>query len=88
MLSKESVSKLRTFLMAVGEGERATEAARQRLCRHKDYMPHTAFERIDLSGKNFIGRKEILTFLKENNSGNTTATKAEVDRLVEFFDVD
>lgn len=47
MLGYESERRLKNFLVAVGDGERDLEAARQRLCSIPDFAPHSAFQRID-----------------------------------------
>jgi hypothetical protein len=47
MLGYESERRLKNFLVAVGDGERALESSRQRLCSIRDFAPHSAFERID-----------------------------------------
>ena len=52
MLGYESERRLKNLLVAVGDGERDLEAARQRLCNIRDFAPHSAFERID---RNFSG---------------------------------
>jgi hypothetical protein len=43
MLGYETETRLKNFLVAVGDGERNLEAARQRLCTIRDFAPHTAF---------------------------------------------
>ena len=43
MLGFESETRLSRFLTAVGDGERALESARQRLCAIRDYAPMSGF---------------------------------------------
>lgn len=43
MLSYDSENLLKTFLVAVAEGERTSECLRQRLCNIRDFTPHAAF---------------------------------------------
>jgi hypothetical protein len=47
MLGYESERRLKNLLVAVGDGERDLEAARQRLCSIRDFAPHAAFQRLD-----------------------------------------
>ena len=66
MLGYESERKLKYFLIGIGDGERALESCRQRLCSIRDFALHSAFERInrDLNGQ--ISSYEILAFLRDN----------------------
>lgn len=43
MLGYESESRLKNLLVAVGDGERGLEAARQRLSTIRDFAPHSGF---------------------------------------------
>jgi len=79
MLSGESENILRRFLIAVGDGERAIEAARQRLCLIEGYVPSLAFESIG-KGSPFVGTHEIMAYLK--NSGKEDPNEEDVLRLV------
>jgi hypothetical protein len=54
MISAETEIKLRDFLVAVGDGERAVEAARQKLCIIEDYEPKLAFQRLS-QGRDLVG---------------------------------
>jgi hypothetical protein len=54
MISAETEIKLRDFLVAVGDGERAVEAARQKLCLIEDYEPKLAFQRLS-QGRDLVG---------------------------------
>ena len=47
MLGYESERRLKNLLVAVGDGERDLEGARQRLCSIRDFAPHSAFQRLD-----------------------------------------
>ena len=86
MLGHESETRLKRFLVAVGDGETDLEGARQRLCHIRDFAPHSAFQRIDRDGTNFVTSFELLTFLRDH--GNFTASENELYRLVRFFDCD
>ena len=43
-LGFESERRLKDLLVAVGDGERGLEAARQRLCSIRDFASHSAFK--------------------------------------------
>lgn len=43
MLGYESENRLKSLLVAVGDGERHLENLRQRLCQIRDFAPHSAF---------------------------------------------
>jgi hypothetical protein len=86
MLGYESESRLKNLLVAVGEGERALEAARQRLCSIRDFAPHSAFQRLDRDGSNFITARELLNYMRDHR--NFTVSETECYRLVKFFDSD
>ena len=47
MLGHQSEKRLTGLLVAVGEGERSLEVARQRLCSIRDFSTHAGFQRID-----------------------------------------
>ena len=86
MLGYETETRLKNFLVAVGDGERNLEAARQRLCTIRDFAPHSAFQRFDRDGNAAICSHELVAFLRDH--GNYTATEGECHRLVRFFDSD
>jgi hypothetical protein len=86
MLGYESESRLKNLLVAVGEGERALEAARQRLCSIRDFAPHSAFQRLDRDGSNSITACELLNYMRDHR--NFTTSETECYRLVKFFDSD
>jgi hypothetical protein len=86
MLGYESESRLKSLLVAVGDGERGLEAARQRLCTIRDFAPHSSFQRLDRDSNNFISACEILNYLRDQR--NFTASETECYRLVKFFDSD
>ena len=54
MLGVESERRLKNLLVAVGDGERDLEAARQRLCNIRDMAPHSVFERVDRGNSGMI----------------------------------
>lgn len=80
MLGFESETRLKTFLVAVGDGERDLEGARQRLCAIRDFIPKTAFQRMDRDENGFVTSFELLNFLRDHR--NNTATEAECYRLI------
>ena len=86
MLGYESENKLKNLLVAVGDGERALESSRQRICSIRDFAPHSAFQRFDRDSNAFITSLEVLTFLRDHR--NFTVTESETYRLVKFFDSD
>jgi Ca2+-binding EF-hand superfamily protein len=86
MLGYETETRLKNFLVAVGDGERNLEAARQRMCTIRDFAPHSAFQRIDRDGSGAVDSHELCAFLRDH--GNYTATEGECHRLVRFFDSD
>ena len=86
MLGYESESRLKNLLVAVGDGERGLEAARQRLCTIRDFAPHSAFQRLDRDSNGFVTSVEILNYLRDQR--NFTTSESECYRLVKFFDSD
>jgi hypothetical protein len=66
MLGYISEQKLRNLLVAVGDGERDLEGARQRLCSIRDFALHSAFERFDRDFTNSVSPREIINFLRDN----------------------
>jgi EF-hand domain pair len=86
MLGYESESRLKNLLVAVGDGERALEAARQRLCSIRDFAPHSAFQRLDRDATNMVTACELLNYLRDHR--NFTVSETECYRLVKFFDSD
>lgn len=86
MLGYESESRLKNLLVAVGDGERGLEAARQRLCSIRDFAPHSAFQRLDRDNNNMIAACEVLNFLRDQR--NFTISETECFRLTKFFDSD
>jgi len=84
MLGFASEQKLRNFLVAVGDGERDLEVARQRLCNIRDFALHSAFERVDRDCSSFVTGREINNFLRDN--GVFTVLDSECQNLVNFFD--
>lgn len=85
-LGFESERRLKEVLVAVGDGERALEAARQRLSSIRDFAPHSAFQRLDRDCNAFVSSLEILNFLRDHR--NFTISESETYRLVKFFDSD
>lgn len=86
MLGYASEEKLKALLIAVGDGERDLEAARQRLCAIRDFALHSAFERIDRDASNWVGTKELVNFLRDN--AVLHVSDGEAYDLVKFFDSD
>ena len=85
-LGYESERRLKELLVAVGDGERGLEAARQRLCNIRDFAPHSAFQRFDRDCNAFVSSLEVLNFLRDQR--NFTVQESETFRLVKFFDSD
>lgn len=86
MLGYESERRLKNFLVAIGDGEKVLEQARQRLCEIRDFSLDAAFQRIDRDINNYLSSYEILTYLRDNNVYGIS--EAECYRLVKFFDSD
>lgn len=86
MLGYASREKLKALLIAVGDGERDLEAARQRLCSIGDFALHSAFERVDRDATNWVASKELVDFLRDN--GVVHVSDPEAYDLVKFFDSD
>ena len=85
-LGFESERRLKELLVAVGDGERALEGARQRLCSIRDFAPHSAFQRFDRNCNAFVSSHEIMDYLRDHR--NFTISESECYRLVKFFDSD
>ena len=86
MLGYESERRLKDIMVAVGDGERELEVARQRLCNIRDFAPNSGFQRIDRNLSDFISSFELLNFLRDNQINH--ASEAELFQLVRFFDSD
>lgn len=86
MLGYESERRLKNFLVAIGDGERVLELARERLCEIRDFSLDAAFQRIDRDVNNHISSVEIQSFLRDNNVFGVS--ESECYRLVKFFDSD
>ena len=86
MLGYESERRLKNLFVAVGEGERDLEAARQRLCSIRDFAPLSAFERFDRDMSGFVSSYEIVNFLRDNSVYHVG--ESEAFTLVQFFDSD
>lgn len=86
MLGYASEDRLKALLIAVGDGERDLEAARQRLCSIRDFALHSAFERVDRDATNWVSSKELVDFLRDN--GVFHVSDPEAFDLVKFFDSD
>ena len=84
MLGYESERRLKNFLVAVGDGERDLELARQRLCNISDFAPHAAFQRLDRDYSLQISSRELGNFLRDN--GIYHCMDSELMILVQFFD--
>ena len=66
MLGVVSENRLKNFLVAVGDGERDIEGARQRLCSIRDFALMAAFERFDRNLTGNVDARELNDFLREN----------------------
>ena len=66
MIGYETERRLKTLLVAIGEGEQILEKSRQRLCEIRDFAPDSAFQRLDRDGNYYISSYEILNFLRDN----------------------
>lgn len=86
MLGYESERRLKNFLVAIGDGEKVLELARQRLCEIRDFSLDAAFQRLDRDGNNYITSLEIQSFLRDNNVFGVH--ESETYRLAKFFDSD
>ena len=86
MLGYESERRLKNLLVAVGDGERDLEAARQRLCNIRDFAPHSAFERLDRDFSGFLSPNEFVNFLRDNSVYHVSHDEAF--ELIKFFDSD
>ena len=86
MLGYESERRLTNLIVAVGDGERDLEAARQRLCSIRDFATHSAFERIDRDCSGSISSIEFINFLRDNSVYHVA--ESEMFALVCFFDSD
>lgn len=64
-LGFESERRLKDLLVAVGDGERNLEGARQRLCSIRDFAPHSAFQRFDRDGNAYVTSIEVLNYLRD-----------------------
>ena len=84
MLGYESERRLKNFLVAVGEGERELEFARQRLCNIPDFAPHAAFQRLDRDYSLQITGREFANFLRDN--GIYHVLESELQNFILFFD--
>lgn len=84
MLGYESERRLKNFLVAVGDGERDLELARQRLCNIPDFAPHAAFQRLDRDYSLQISSRELGNLLRDN--GIYHCLDSELSILVQFFD--
>ena len=80
MLGHESERRLKEVLVAVSDGERDLEYARQRLCGIRDFAPYSAFQRINRDMNDFINSFELLNFLRDNRI--THVAECELFQLV------
>jgi hypothetical protein len=86
MLGYESERRLKNFLVAIGDGERVLELARQRLCENRDFSLDAAFQRVDRDLNNSISSLELQSYLRDNSVYGVR--ESETYRLVKFFDSD
>jgi Ca2+-binding EF-hand superfamily protein len=75
---------LKDFLVAVGDGERQLESARQRLCQIRDFAPNSAFQRMDRNCSGNVSSREFGDFLRDQ--GVYHISDSELYQLVSFFD--
>ena len=75
---------LKDFLVAVGDGERQLESARQRLCQIRDFAPNSAFQRIDRNCSGNVSSREFGDFLRDQ--GVYHISDSELYQLTSFFD--
>ena len=86
MLSYEGESRLRNYLVAVGDGERDLEFARSRLCSISDFVPRAAHQRVDRNNCGTVDSGELVAFLQSN--GVHHVSESEAYNLISFFDSD
>lgn len=86
MLGYESERRLKNFLVAIGDGERVLELARQRLSEIRDFSLDAAFQRVDRDLNNSISSLELQSYLRDNSVFGVR--ESETYRLVKFFDSD
>ena len=86
MLGHESERRLKEVLVAVSDGERDLESARQRLCAIRDFSPYSAFQRINRDLNEFVNSFELLNFLRDSQIAHVA--EGELYQLVKFFDSD
>jgi hypothetical protein len=86
MLSYEGERRMKNFLVAVGDGERALEFARASLCSIPDFVPRAAFQRIDRNATGTVDSSEIVAFLASNSIYHVS--ESEAYNLISFFDND
>jgi len=86
MLSCETENRLKSYLVAVAEGESTIERLRQRLSEIRDFSPCMAFQRLDRCANEALTSCELANFLRDNCV--CTASEAECFRLLRFFDSD
>lgn len=84
MLGYESERRLKSFLVAIGDGERSLEGARSRLCSIRDFAPHSAFQRMDRDYSGSVSSREFCNFLRDNSVYHVS--ESEAYQLVSFFD--
>lgn len=75
---------LKSLLLAVGRGESGLESRRQSLCSIPDFSVSSGFQRLDRDALGRVRGIDILNFLRDR--ANYSATLAECDQLVAFFD--
>ena len=79
-------SLVRDFLVAVGNGERELEEARQGLSNIAAYNPAALFAVIDTDGDGNIEADELHKFLQSTGEHGISETELQV--LIDFFDSD
>ena len=86
MLSCDTERRLKSYLVAVAEGETSLERLRQRLCEIRDFAPCMAFQRLDRCANEYLTSLDLLNFLRDNCV--CSISENECFRLLRFFDSD
>lgn len=84
MLSYETESRLKNYLVAVGEGELQLETLRQRLCQICDFSPCMAFQRIDRGAYDQVTALDLYNFFRDHCVHSVS--EGDLARIVKFFD--
>jgi Ca2+-binding EF-hand superfamily protein len=66
MLSDRTEQKLAELLFSLITGEKEVEEARFSLCRNRDFIPSSAFSRLDRIGMGSFSSSDLLAYLSKN----------------------